>query len=141
MFEIIEKENEHGTIIKVFGVGGAGGNAIQHMIEEGVEDLAMPFRGVLQVVEALPYSRKVYIERGSFPGVIGIHTRLARDIGLFLSWVIPVKAAMEKYHRITKRRGEIVTGLFDIGAKLNQSSHCRCIGHFDGNFQWRFALC
>ena len=34
MFEIIEKENEHGTIIKVFGVGGAGGNAIQHMIEE-----------------------------------------------------------------------------------------------------------
>ena len=36
MFEIIEKENEHGTIIKVFGVGGAGGNAIQHMIEEGV---------------------------------------------------------------------------------------------------------
>ena len=27
MFEIIEKEEESGTIIKVFGVGGAGGNA------------------------------------------------------------------------------------------------------------------
>ncbi len=35
MFEIIEKE-ETGTIIKVFGVGGAGGNAIEHMIREGV---------------------------------------------------------------------------------------------------------
>ncbi|MCL2345128.1 MAG: cell division protein FtsZ [Desulfobulbus sp.] len=35
MFEIIEKE-EAGTIIKVFGVGGAGGNAIEHMIREGV---------------------------------------------------------------------------------------------------------
>ncbi len=35
MFEIIEKE-EGGTIIKVFGVGGAGGNAIEHMILEGV---------------------------------------------------------------------------------------------------------
>ncbi|MDR1996614.1 cell division protein FtsZ [Azonexus sp.] len=35
MFEIIEKE-ELGTIIKVFGVGGAGGNAIEHMIREGV---------------------------------------------------------------------------------------------------------
>ncbi len=35
MFEIIEKE-ESGTIIKVFGVGGAGGNAIEHMINEGV---------------------------------------------------------------------------------------------------------
>jgi cell division protein FtsZ len=37
MFEIIEKEEESGTIIKVFGVGGAGGNAIEHMICEGVQ--------------------------------------------------------------------------------------------------------
>ena len=36
MFEIIEKDDEVGTIIKVFGVGGAGGNAIEHMICEGV---------------------------------------------------------------------------------------------------------
>ncbi|MCG2576516.1 cell division protein FtsZ [Dechloromonas sp. XY25] len=36
MFEIIEKDEEVGTIIKVFGVGGAGGNAIEHMINEGV---------------------------------------------------------------------------------------------------------
>ncbi|MFZ1447226.1 MAG: cell division protein FtsZ, partial [Candidatus Dechloromonas phosphoritropha] len=36
MFEIIEKDEEYGTIIKVFGVGGAGGNAIEHMIQEGV---------------------------------------------------------------------------------------------------------
>ncbi|MCK6413249.1 MAG: cell division protein FtsZ [Azonexus sp.] len=35
MFEIIEKE-ESGTVIKVFGVGGAGGNAIEHMIQQGV---------------------------------------------------------------------------------------------------------
>ncbi len=35
MFEIIEKE-ESSTTIKVFGVGGAGGNAIEHMIREGV---------------------------------------------------------------------------------------------------------
>ncbi len=36
MFEIIEKDEDVGTIIKVFGVGGAGGNAIEHMINEGV---------------------------------------------------------------------------------------------------------
>jgi cell division protein FtsZ len=36
MFEIIEKDEDRGTIIKVFGVGGAGGNAIEHMIQEGV---------------------------------------------------------------------------------------------------------
>lgn len=36
MFEIIDREEELGTVIKVFGVGGAGGNAIEHMINEGV---------------------------------------------------------------------------------------------------------
>ncbi|HJW27117.1 MAG TPA: cell division protein FtsZ [Rhodocyclaceae bacterium] len=37
MFEIIEKEDSSGTIIKVIGVGGAGGNAVDHMIHEGVQ--------------------------------------------------------------------------------------------------------
>ena len=39
MFEIIDKEeiiNDSGTIIKVIGIGGAGGNAVDHMIREGV---------------------------------------------------------------------------------------------------------
>ncbi|GHU36263.1 cell division protein FtsZ [Betaproteobacteria bacterium] len=39
MFEIIEKEdviNDFETVIKVIGVGGAGGNAVDHMIREGV---------------------------------------------------------------------------------------------------------
>ena len=39
MFEIIDKEdsiNDLGTVIKVVGVGGAGGNAVDHMIREGV---------------------------------------------------------------------------------------------------------
>ncbi|NMG33409.1 cell division protein FtsZ [Azoarcus sp. TTM-91] len=36
MFEIVEKEPT-GTVIKVIGVGGAGGNAVDHMIREGVQ--------------------------------------------------------------------------------------------------------
>lgn len=39
MFEIIEKEQGSGdrdTVIKVIGIGGAGGNAVDHMIREGV---------------------------------------------------------------------------------------------------------
>ena len=39
MFEIIEREelsSDFGTVIKVIGVGGAGGNAVDHMIREGV---------------------------------------------------------------------------------------------------------
>ncbi len=36
MFEIINTE-PNGTVIKVVGVGGAGGNAVDHMIREGVQ--------------------------------------------------------------------------------------------------------
>jgi cell division protein FtsZ len=36
MIEIVEKETS-GTVIKVVGVGGAGGNAVDHMIREGVQ--------------------------------------------------------------------------------------------------------
>ncbi len=35
MFEIVENPNS-GTVIKVIGVGGAGGNAVDHMIRNGV---------------------------------------------------------------------------------------------------------
>src|SRR5260364_153460 len=35
-FEILETETS-GTIIKVVGVGGAGGNAVQHMLNRGVQ--------------------------------------------------------------------------------------------------------
>src|SRR5438445_11280867 len=36
MFEIVDSQAT-GPIIKVIGVGGAGGNAVNHMIEQGVE--------------------------------------------------------------------------------------------------------
>jgi len=36
MFEIIDKDTG-GTVIKVIGVGGAGGNAVDHMVREGVQ--------------------------------------------------------------------------------------------------------
>ena len=36
MFEIVDKDPSP-TIIKVIGVGGAGGNAVEHMIREGVQ--------------------------------------------------------------------------------------------------------
>jgi cell division protein FtsZ len=38
MFEIVN-EASVGPVIKVIGVGGAGGNAIDHMIEQGVENV------------------------------------------------------------------------------------------------------
>lgn len=37
MFEIIDIVEPNSTVIKVIGVGGAGGNAVEHMIREGVQ--------------------------------------------------------------------------------------------------------
>src|SRR6476659_8720434 len=37
MFEIIEDESPQEAIIKVMGVGGCGGNAVEHMINKGVQ--------------------------------------------------------------------------------------------------------
>ena len=36
MFEIVEKDMDT-TVIKVIGIGGAGGNAVEHMIRERVQ--------------------------------------------------------------------------------------------------------
>src|SRR5437868_1522479 len=36
MFEIIDQNMEDGAVIKVIGVGGCGGNAVEHMIERGL---------------------------------------------------------------------------------------------------------
>ena len=36
MFEIVDKD-PNPTVIKVIGVGGAGGNAVEHMIQQGVQ--------------------------------------------------------------------------------------------------------
>ncbi|HPV24192.1 MAG TPA: cell division protein FtsZ, partial [Casimicrobium sp.] len=35
MFEIVDEKRD-GAVIKVIGVGGCGGNAVEHMIRKGV---------------------------------------------------------------------------------------------------------
>jgi cell division protein FtsZ len=39
MFEIIDQNPQDGAIIKVIGVGGCGGNAVEHMIAKGLSDV------------------------------------------------------------------------------------------------------
>ena len=40
MFEIVDSQAT-GPVIKVIGVGGAGGNAVNHMIEQGVQGVVI----------------------------------------------------------------------------------------------------
>ena len=49
MFEIIDEAPEEGAVIKVIGVGGCGGNAVEHMIDarivgRGVHRARTPMR-------------------------------------------------------------------------------------------------
>jgi cell division protein FtsZ len=39
MFEIIDQPTENGAVIRVIGVGGCGGNAVEHMIARGLLDV------------------------------------------------------------------------------------------------------
>ena len=39
MFEVIEQSNENTAAIKVIGIGGGGGNAVEHMVRQGIRDV------------------------------------------------------------------------------------------------------
>src|SRR5437899_9843924 len=39
MFEIIDQPMQNGAVIKVIGIGGCGGNAVEHMIAKGLVDV------------------------------------------------------------------------------------------------------
>jgi cell division protein FtsZ len=39
MFEIIDQPMQEGAVIKVIGIGGCGGNAVEHMISRGLCDV------------------------------------------------------------------------------------------------------
>ena len=57
-FEMLDQETAGKTIIKVVGVGGAGGNAVQHMIRRGVngvEFICMKYYAAQDLLPALVY--------------------------------------------------------------------------------------
>mgnify|MGYP005745423255 CR=1 FL=1 len=38
-WKVVEKGNNLGALIKVIGVGGCGGNAVDHMVKSGLENV------------------------------------------------------------------------------------------------------
>ena len=60
MFELMDSYSQN-AVIKVLGVGGGGGNAVQHMVEaniEGVEFFKVPAR----IGTKHPVVESVYVE-------------------------------------------------------------------------------
>jgi cell division protein FtsZ len=96
MFEIIDQTTQEGAVIKVIGVGGCGGNAVEHMIARGLN--GVEFICANTDAQALKRSTaEVQLQLGS---------NLTRGLGAGAKPEIGRDAAMEDRDRI----GEMIDG-------------------------------
>src|SRR3954469_15577224 len=96
MFEIIDQQQEEGAVIKVIGVGGCGGNAVEHMINRGLS--GVEFVCANTDAQALKRSTaRTQLQLGS---------TLTRGLGAGAKPEIGRDAAMEDRDRIA----EMITG-------------------------------
>ena len=96
MFEIIDQTHEDGAVIKVIGVGGCGGNAVEHMIGRGLS--GVEFICANTDAQALKRSTaRTQLQLGS---------TLTRGLGAGAKPEIGRDAAMEDRDRIA----EMITG-------------------------------
>src|ERR671921_930237 len=92
MFEIIDQTPEEGAIIKVIGVGGCGGNAVEHMITRGLS--GVEFMCANTDAQAL--------KRSTARTQLQLGTTLTRGLGAGAKREIGRDAAMEDRDRIAE---------------------------------------
>jgi cell division protein FtsZ len=92
MFEIIDQPSQEGAVIKVIGVGGCGGNAVEHMIAKGLCDVE--FLCANTDAQAL--------KRSTAPMQLQLGTSLTRGLGAGARPEIGRDAAMEDRDRISE---------------------------------------
>src|SRR6187455_2231135 len=92
MFEIIDDAPEEGAVIKVIGVGGCGGNAVEHMIAKGLCDVE--FLCANTDAQAL--------KRSTAPAQLQLGAALTRGLGAGARPEIGRDAAMEDRDRISE---------------------------------------
>ncbi|HEY7788141.1 MAG TPA: cell division protein FtsZ [Casimicrobiaceae bacterium] len=90
MFEIIDEAPEEGAVIKVIGVGGCGGNAVEHMITRGLS--GVDFLCANTDSQAL--------KRSTAPTQLQLGSTLTRGLGAGARPEIGRDAAMEDRDRI-----------------------------------------
>jgi len=96
MFEIIDQTTQEGAVIKVIGVGGCGGNAVEHMIVRG-----------LNGVEFICANTDAQALKRSTAGMqLQLGSNLTRGLGAGAKPEIGRDAAMEDRDRI----GEMIDG-------------------------------
>jgi cell division protein FtsZ len=92
MFEIIDQPTQEGAVIKVIGIGGCGGNAVEHMIAKGLVDV--DFLCANTDAQAL--------KRSTAPIQLQLGSALTRGLGAGARPEIGRDAAMEDRERIAE---------------------------------------
>ena len=92
MIEIIDQPTQDGAVIKVIGIGGCGGNAVEHMIARGLVDVE--FLCANTDAQAL--------KRSTAPVQLQLGTALTRGLGAGARPEIGRDAAMEDRERIAE---------------------------------------
>jgi cell division protein FtsZ len=92
MFEIIDQSPQEGAIIKVIGVGGCGGNAVEHMISKGL--VGVEFISANTDAQAL--------KRSTAPMQLQLGSNLTRGLGAGARPEIGRDAAVEDRDRIAE---------------------------------------
>src|SRR5512143_2354910 len=92
MFEIIDQSPQDGAIIKVIGVGGCGGNAVEHMIVKGL--VGVEFISANTDAQAL--------KRSTAPTQLQLGSHLTRGLGAGARPEIGRDAANEDRDRIAE---------------------------------------
>src|SRR6185295_17151752 len=121
MFEIVDNEVS-GPIIKVIGVGGAGGNAINHMIDEGVQ--GVEFIAVNTDAQVLARNRAPSqiqlgtsgLGGGTGTGAAPVIAEVARSLGILTVAVVTKPFTFEGSKRMKIAEG----GLEALGEDVTQ---------------------
>jgi cell division protein FtsZ len=92
MFEIIDQTSQEGAVIKVIGVGGCGGNAVEHMIVKGLS--GVEFICANTDAQAL--------KRSTAGAQVQLGSNLTRGLGAGAKPEIGRDAAMEDRDRIAE---------------------------------------
>src|SRR4029079_16083236 len=92
MFEIIDQPSQEGAVIKVIGIGGCGGNAVEHMIARGLSDVE--FLCANTDAQAL--------KRSTAPAQLQLGAALTRGLGAGAKPEVGRDAAVEGRDRISE---------------------------------------
>src|SRR6266508_1917243 len=99
MFEIIDEAPQEGAIIKVIGVGGCGGNAVEHMIIRGLSGVEFISAGM---------------GGGTGTGAAPVIADIAKSMSILTVAVVTRPFAFEG-----KRQRVAQTGIEELGKKVD----------------------